>query len=136
MDLQVKAHTVYGCCDVWVLLGPQTVEGIHSPGQATAHYFFVDANSSQAPAQAQFNIGRRPLTKEGLTNYSATYDFDSRQLEGDATMTKGKAFFAPVLDLSNGLYAQILFWAGSTAVNLDVISVSLTVEGTKEKSPQ
>lgn len=133
VDLKVRTHTEYGCCDVWVLLGPETVQGIHPAGQTSARYFFIDANSSQAPVQAQFVIGGKPLKKGGITTYSATYDFESGRPGGDVSVTKGKAYFAPLLDLQHGLYAQILLWSGGTAVNLDVLSVSLTVEGTKRK---
>jgi hypothetical protein len=45
--------------------------------------------------------------------------------------TKGKAFFTPLLDLREGLYAQVLLWSDSTAVNLDVTNLSVVVEGTR-----
>ena len=61
VEMEVKPNTPFGCCDVWVLLGPTSVRGIHPPGQVIDHYFWVSANSSQAPVQAQFVIGREGL---------------------------------------------------------------------------
>jgi hypothetical protein len=137
VDLQVKPHTEYGCCDVWVLLGPETIKGIHEPGQATGQYFFVNANTSQAPVQAQFVIGGKQLSKENVATYTASYDFDSGRPKGDIKASKGKAFFAPLLDLPNGLFAQVLMWSGDPSDNLEVIALSVTVQGrVKRKSAQ
>lgn len=100
-------------------------------GQASQPYFYVSANSSQAPIQAQFVVGNKTLNKGGVTHYSVSYDFQSATPAGDVSVTKGKAYFSPPIDLQRGLYAQILFWAGSLAVNLDVLNATLVVEGTK-----
>ena len=56
-------------------------------------------------------------------------------INGDVKATKGKAFFAPIVDLPQGLFGQVLLWTGGPADNLNVISLVVTVEG-RRKNPK
>jgi hypothetical protein len=131
VDLKVRVHLEHACCDVWVLLGPGPA--LFMPGAISAStYSFVAPSHQIAPVQAQFVIGNggQPLTKEDVVPFYATYDFESGQWGGNVDSTT-KEFSAPQLSLPNGLYAQVFLWSGNTAVNLDIESLSLVVEGTK-----
>jgi hypothetical protein len=106
---------------------------IHEPGQLNEKFQFVTSNSSLAPVEAQFVVGNTAVTPGSIIHYVATYDFDTRQWGGnlDLKITRQKLFANPRLTCPDGLYAQVLFWAGSTAVDLDVKSATVVVEGTR-----
>ena len=131
IDLKIREHSGYAGCDAWVLLGPGP--SLFQPGTVSEPAMYptdVVPSPSVAPVQAQFVIGNGKQIANSVISFRATYNFEKKEWGGDIDNTH-KEFFAPLLSLPTGLYAQIFLWNGNPDVNADVVSVSLIVEGTK-----
>jgi hypothetical protein len=91
--------------------------------------FQIDPATNLAPVQVRFVVGNGGVaySPNSEANLYATYEFDPQIAKGDVDRLKG-AFGAP-LNLPGGLYAQIFMWNGNPNVDLDVESLTLTVEG-------
>jgi hypothetical protein len=131
VDLTVHTHKGYPCCDVWVLLGPGPF-GFQNGGIVGGQSpFSINPTSAVAPAQVRFVVGNNGVayTPESEAALYATYSFDAGQPGGN--VDRIVAAFAPLLNLPNGLYAQIFLWNGNPYVDLDLESITLSVEGIK-----
>jgi hypothetical protein len=134
LGLTVKNHSQIVCCDAWILLGPAPFG--YGPGgvQNGSNPFFINPTPDIAPTQVRFVIGNggSPSPVNSEIKFSATYDFDSGRANGNVDNGgRPKEAFAPRMYLPNGLYAQIFLWNGNPNANVDIESISLTVEGEK-----
>jgi CHAT domain-containing protein len=131
VELKIRVHSQRACCDVWVLLGPSPFPFKAGGVSVADNPFLINPSPSIAPTQAHFVIGNggKTISPETEVQFYATYDFDSKQWGGDFDSRKD-CFTAP-LDLPTGLHAQVFLWNGNPDVNVDIMSLSLTVEGTK-----
>jgi hypothetical protein len=131
VDLTVRTHRGFPCCDVWVLLGPGPF-GFQSGGiVGGSHPFFINPPTAVAPAQVHFVVGNNgvPYTPESEATLYATYNFDTGAQGGNVDSLK--AAFGNTLNLPAGLYAQIFLWNGNPNVDVDVESITLSVQGLK-----
>ena len=128
INLTVRPHTPYACCDVWLLLGPRPFG--FTPGAVIngSNPFFINPASDVAPAQIHFVIGNggNPLPIGQVVSFEASYDIESGAKNGNIDSLKEG--FAPPLNLPEGLYAQAFMWNGNPGVDVDIESLSLVVD--------
>ena len=72
-----------------------------------------------------------PTQNDNKVVLDATYDFDNEAVSGLAMTTDANKNLVPLLNLSNGLYAQVLIWNPSRGQEIIINTASVVVEGTK-----
>ncbi len=88
-------------------------------------------NSTTAPTQFNFVIGRLTGQAQGTINFSGSHDFLSNTSSASPLLSSVKAAFTSPLNLSSGLFAQMFLWTEDpTGVNIDFSNLSLAVTGT------
>ncbi len=131
VDLTVRTHKGYPCCDVWVLLGPGPFGYQTGAIVNGSNPFLITPPTAVAPAQVHFVVGNSGVSysPESEAALYVTYNFDSGASSGNVDSLK--AAFGSSLNLPSGLYAQIFLWNGNPNVDLDIKNIRLSVEGSK-----
>jgi hypothetical protein len=120
--------------DVWAFFGP--TEFGFAPGQVERGPYpgylltdLINAGRPTPPTQLKLGIGGTHCPHPVF----AEYDFPTRGTRATPAPLKPKESFNPAMELTDGLYTQLLIWTGDPTFKVRVRSVRMEIEGTLTK---